>query len=216
MIRYCSICNNPTPFRLRKGNTDYFQCESCKTLFSEPLNQEGLVGGGNHDQRNEIQNPIRLDRVSTMTENMKREDVNVLDFGCGFAVLVNDLKKAGYNAAGYDAYNPDFLRLPEHNKFHVCMMVEVIEHTTANFIELDVINRSLVDGGILYVESGFVNTAQEDNIPLEDFFYIDPAAGHSTVFSHHGMDILMMSKGYYPKRHFCRNSRLYRKVKSLS
>lgn len=211
--RICPICSNNSPLRLIKQNTEYFQCLSCKHIFSDYIDQTGLVGGQHHEGRNLTQNHIRIDRVATMTESMKKEDVNVLDWGCGFGWLVNDLNKAGYNAIGYDAFNEDFSRLPEKNKFHICVCVEVIEHCVSPFIELDVINRSLVMGGLIYVETGFSNVAARDKIEIEDYIYISPEAGHSSIFSHHSMDLLLFQHGFAPKLHFDDNCRLYRKYK---
>lgn len=208
--RICPICNNEAPLRLTKQYTEYFQCESCKMLFSEPLNQEGLVGGMHEDGR-ALQNDIRLGRIETMTNGLKKEDIRILDFGCGHGLLVNYLKEAGYNVIGYDAYNEEYSRLPEKNKYHLCLMIEVVEHTSSPFVEVDVINRSLVDGGLLYIETGFVDIATEDGISLDDYLYVSPAAGHSTIFTHHSLDCLMLLKGFQSKRHFDRNCRLYTK-----
>lgn len=213
--KVCPICNNPAPFRLRKQTTDYWQCESCHFLFSDYIDQTGLVGGQHHEGRNLEQNHIRIDRVATMTEGMKREDVYVADWGCGFGWLVNDLKKAGFNAMGYDAYSEDFLRLPEKNKYHVVTCVECIEHCVSPFLELDVINRSLVMGALLYFETGFIEIPIRDGIPLEDYVYVSPEAGHSSIFSYHSMDLLLSFHGFAPKRHFDDNCRLYRKIREI-
>lgn len=208
--RTCPICNGDAPLRLRKQNTRYFQCESCKMLFSDPLSQEGLVGG-QHEEGRALQNDIRLNRVETMMEGLRKEDIRILDFGCGHGYLVKYLKEAGYNVTGYDAYNEEFCRLPEKGSYHLCICVEVIEHTSAPFIEVDVMHRALVNGGLLYIETGFVDIATKDNISLDDYVYVSPAAGHATIFSHHSMDYLMLLKGFRSKRHFDRNCRLYTK-----
>lgn len=210
--RICPICSNAAPFRLKKENTDYSQCESCRTLFSDPLSQDGLVGG-QHEEGRALQNHIRLDRIKTMTEGMKKEDIRILDFGCGHGLLVNYLKEQGYNVTGYDAYNEEYSRLPEKNKYHLCLCIEVIEHTSTPFIELDVMNRSLVEGGLCYLETGFVDIADQDKIELDEYLYVSPQAGHATVFSHHSLDYLMLLKGFRSKRHFDRNCRLYVKIK---
>lgn len=215
MDRICPVCNNMAPFRLSKQNVAYHQCESCRTLFSEPLSQDGLVGG-QHEEGRALQNDIRLDRIKTMTNGMKKEDVQILDFGCGNFLLGKYLQNEGYNVTGFDAYHPDYNRLPEKNRYHICLCIECIEHTSAPFIELDVMNRSLVDGGLCYFESGYVNIADRDGIELENYLYVNPDAGHATVFSHHGLDLLLQIKGFIPKRHFDFNTRLYRKIKSLS
>lgn len=213
--RICPICNGESPLRLTKQNTQYFQCESCKMLYSDPLSQEGLVGG-QHEEGRALQNDIRLERIETMTKGMKKENIRILDFGCGHGYLVNYLKEHGYNITGYDAYNEDFNRLPGKEQYHLCLCIEVIEHTSAPFVELDVINRALVNGGLAYFESGYTNIADRDGIKLEEYLYVNPSAGHATIFSHHAFDLLLFKKGFYSKRHFDDNCRLFVKVNSLS
>jgi len=209
--RTCVICSNEAPHRLTKGHTLYYQCESCRTLFSDPLSQDGLCGG-QHEAGRALQNDIRLDRIKTMTRGMKKEDIRILDFGCGNFMLGKYLQDKGYDVMGYDAYNEEYSRLPEKNKYHICLCIECVEHLSSPFIELDVMHRSLVEGGLCYFESGFINIAIRDNIQLEDYLYVNPDAGHATVFSHHGLDLLLQIKGFLPKRHFDDNTRLYRKI----
>lgn len=212
--RTCPICSNEAPLLLIKTHTEYFQCESCRMLFSDPLNQEGLVGGQHEDGR-ALQNDIRLDRIETMMNGMKKEDIRILDFGCGNFLLGKYLQNNGYNVTGYDAYHPDYNRLPDRNKYHLCLCIECIEHTSSPFIELDVINRALVAGGLAYFESGFTNIADRDDIKLEEYLYVNPSAGHATIFSHHAFDLLLLKKGFYSKRHFDENCRLFVKIDSL-
>jgi len=211
--RTCPICNNEAPHRLTKGHTLYYQCESCRTLFSDPINQEGMVGGEHEIPRNVEQNHIRIDRVAKQMVGFKKEEFNILDFGAGHGMLMKDFRDAGYNCDAYDAYNPEFSRLPEKNKYHIVTMVEIIEHTSSPFIELDVVNRSLVMGGIVTIETGFWNISVEDCIPIEDYVYIAPHCGHATIFSHHGLDLLMYIKGFMPRRHWDRNCRNFQKIK---
>jgi SAM-dependent methyltransferase len=209
---FCLICGNPSHLFITKKNTDYYTCESCNTIFSAPLDQESMVGGM-HEEGRALQNPIRLDRIKTMTEGIKKEDIRILDFGCGNFLLGKYLQNKGYNVTGYDAYSEEYSCLPEKNKYHLCLMIEVIEHTSSPFIELEVIHRSLKDGGLLYVETGFYDVMIEDNVKPEDYVYIEPSVGHSTIFSHHSLDLLMAYRGFRTRRHFDRNCRLYEKVK---
>jgi SAM-dependent methyltransferase len=208
----CPICNNEAGLRLNKGGVEYFQCANCNTLFSDPLDNDNMVGGGNEEKRNTEQNYIRIGRVEEMTLGMRKEDVHILDFGCGHGYLVQDLREAGYiNTVGYDPYNEEFCKLPEKNKFHIVIAIEVIEHTSANFVEVDVMYRSLLPNGLVYLETSFTDIAEEEGIPLEDFFYIEPSVGHSTIFSHHGLDLLFAIKRFVPTQHFNRNARLFKK-----
>jgi hypothetical protein len=212
MKKSCPICNNAAPPRLKKGNVEYCQCSSCGTLFSEPIDQEGMVGGGNEVPRNELQNHIRIARVDELVAKMKKEDVYILDYGAGHGGLVKDLKTAGYiNTVGFDPYNPEFSKFPERNKYDIITCIEVIEHTSAPYIELDVMCRSLMRNGIVIFETSFVDVATEENIELENFEYICPEVGHSTLFSHWGFDLILAIKGFRPIQHWNRHCRAYAK-----
>lgn len=180
-------------------------------LFCQPLDQEGLVGGQHEDGR-ALQNDIRLARIEKILEGIDKKDARILDFGTGHGLLVKYLREKGYNADGYDAYNPDFMEVPENGVYNLVTCVEVLEHTSPSFIELDFINRKLKKGAGCYIETGFIDTCIEDGISLEDFFYIAPHSGHATIFSHHSLDLLMLLKGFRSKRHFDRNTRLFIKI----
>lgn len=213
LSRRCVICDNESKFRLKKEMAEYFQCDNCKTLFCDAINQEGMVGGEHEIGRNETQNHIRIARVDEMIFGSKKEDVKILDFGTGHGMLVRDLKEAGYpNVDGYDAYNEEFNQsIPKRNNYHIITMIECAEHLSSPFLEFDVIFRALLPGGAIMIETSFTNIAEQDGIPLEEFFYIAPQNGHSTIYSHHGLDLLMATKGFVPRQHFNRHVRLFQK-----
>ena len=209
----CIVCNNHCNDLFLKGVIKYYQCTSCKTVFCGALDNDGLVGGEYEYERNEKENYLRIDRVNQVTSGINKDDVFILDFGCGHGLFIEDLKKNGYvNVHGFDAYYEPYMQLPKKNLYHVVTMTECIEHTTYPFPEINVIHRSMVDNGILIIETSFVNIAEEEKIPLDSFFYINPQAGHSTVFSHHGLDVLLLTKGFMPMQHFNRHVRVYKKI----
>ena len=209
----CPICSNVSYLRLKKDIVDYYQCTNCLTLFSEALDNSDMVGGGNEIPRNVEQNHLRIGRIDELVYSLPKHEVNILDFGCGTGMLIEDLKKHGYvNVDGYDAYNTGFSKLPERDKYHVISAIEVIEHTSAPYVEIDVMYRSLRKGGVVMLETSFVDIAKEEGIALEDFFYIEPKVGHSTIFSNHGLDLLFVSKGFKVVQHFNRNVKLYQKI----
>lgn len=210
-FKTCPVCANHSGFRLQKGKVDYYQCSNCQTLFSEPLENADMVGGGNEEQRNVEQNHLRIERINNLFRR-NPADIHVLDFGCGNFRLGNDLIAAGYNCDGYDCYNPLYDKLPTKDKYDVCTAIEVIEHTSFPFAEIDVIKRSLKKGGVVMIESSFINVAEQEHIELEDFFYIEPSVGHSTIFSHHGLDLLLALRGFKPFTHWNRHVRGFIKL----
>lgn len=202
----CHACSSTSKERLIKKEVKYYQCDYCGTLFSGALPNEDMVGGGFEEERNTQQNKDRLERFL----NLVCRTSKFLDYGCGHGMLVDYLKSKKINVFGYDRYNPEYNVILEDN-FDFVSMVEVIEHLSFPFPELDQINLLMKSGGILYIETSFVDVAKEEKIPLEEFFYIEPSVGHSTIFSHYGLDILMVKKGFLPLPHINRNVRLYTK-----
>lgn len=207
MIIHCPACNESSKERLVKKETKYFQCEYCDTLFSGALPNDNMVGGGFEVERNTQQNQGRLERFNCMVGKQAK----ILDYGAGHGMLKDFLVQNNINAFAYDKYNSDYNFIAEHD-FDLVSMVEVIEHLSYPFPELDQINLLLKPNGILYIETSFVDVAWEEKIELEDFFYIEPSVGHSTIFSHYGLDILMIKKGFLPLNHINRNVRLYKKT----
>ncbi len=212
---YCPICGNLAGFFFKKSNTLYAQCSSCRTVFCDPLDQDNKVGGKFEIERNYKENYLRVARIEEMYRGKPKEDLMILDWGCGNGYLIEDLKKAGFpNVDGFDLYNPPFSKLPESNKYHIITCIECIEHTSPNYLEIDVMRRSLLDGGCVMIETSFVDVAEQEGLPIEDFFYCAPDDGHSTIFSHHGLDLLFALKGFQPRQHFDRHVRIFQKVRN--
>lgn len=206
----CPVCKNAAPLRLTKENIEYNQCSFCKTLFCGYLDNSNMVGGEWEDGRHDKHKEERLERIKMLMGIYG----SVLDFGTGNGLLVNDCREVGITCDGYDKYNPKFSFIKEE-KYNLVTMVEVIEHLSQPFDELNIIFDKLADNGIVYIETSFVDVAEEENIPLEDFFYIAPQNGHCTIFSHKGLDLLMQSKGFIPVKHMNRNVRIFQKKKRM-
>lgn len=213
MDHFCPICFNGSSLRLTKGTTDYYECSNCHSLYCGLLDQEGLVGGEHEEDRNRKQNHLRIERINKMAGNIPKGDIRILDVGCGSGLLIEDLKKAGYpHVDGFDAYSEKYCRLPEKNKYHIVTAIEVFEHFAANYLEIDMIYNSMVEGGKIMIETGIIDAAKEDGHTIDSWFYVDPKAGHSTIFTVHGLDSLMAQKGFAPRQAFCNYVKHYQKV----
>lgn len=209
----CLICLNEPDRFFYKGATMYSQCANCKTVFCDILEQEGLVGGEYEEERNKKQNHLRIDRIKQMTGFIPQEEVRILDWGCGHGYLIEDLKKEGYvHVDGYDAYFEKYQQLPKKNEYHVISLIETAEHFSKPYREFDYMLKCLMQNGCVMIETGFVEIPEQEGQDIEDYFYINPNAGHSTIFSHHGLDLLMALKGFTPRQHFNRHVRLYQKL----
>lgn len=201
----CVICDANSSIIFNKGGYDYHQCEHCQTVFIPGgLPQGGKVGGEHEVGRNEKENHIRIGRILELVGKYGK----IWDFASGHGYLVRDCKAAGLDAVGYDKFNPECDKIPE-GQFNICTMIEIIEHTTSPFEELDIIYNKVLPGGVVMIESSYVDVAAEENIPLNSFFYLNVENGHCTMFSHYGLDLLMKKKGFSVCNPINRNVRIY-------
>jgi SAM-dependent methyltransferase len=188
--------NKTIPLGIKKG-TEYWQ-DMNGIIFSDPIDQNYMIGGGHEEGRNKLENHFRIARIKQLKPNGQ-----ILDFGCGNGLLVKDLKDSGFNVTGYDKFHKSFDTLPEPNSADVVTMIEVIEHLCEPFEEIDLIYQSLKPDGVVMIETSFT-----DWLTINDD-YINPDAGHNTVWSHKGLTEMMTSKGFKEGQHFNRNVRIY-------
>lgn len=189
--------NKHTSLGLKQG-VEYWQ-DNNGIIFSNPIDQSGLVGGGHEEGRNTLENPERLKRVISLSG----ENGHVLDFGCGHGLLVKYLRENKIPCWGYDKFNPEFEQHPLFNSIDLIVSVECFEHLAEPFDEIDLMFNWLRSGGKIYVETSF-----SDWLTIESD-YVNPLAGHNTIFSHKGLDELMTSKGFHIGEHINRNCRVY-------
>lgn len=205
----CVCCDNSAIVLFEKMGYKYYQCENCQTLFvPDGIDQKDMVGGEHEVGRNEKENVVRITRFIDLVGKYGK----ILDWGCGHGYLVKDCKEAKIDAVGYDKFNPDFDKLQE-GQFNLVSLIECVEHLSSPFVELDIIHEKLLPNGIVLLETSFTDVAIQENIPIEDFFYIAPQNGHCTIFSHYGLDCLMKKKGFFPLNPINRNVRCF--VKTL-
>jgi SAM-dependent methyltransferase len=185
-----------------------YQQQPNGTLTCAPLDQSGKVGGTGEEARNQVHNPERLQRIRNFHPNPK-----VLDFGCGSGMLVEFLRRNGIKAEGFDRYlknSTDYLFNGDlafsKGEYDIVTMVEVIEHTVSPYLELQDIFHILKPGGVLMVETSFTDWMELYTDP-----YINPSIGHSTIFSHAGLDEVMLANGFEVYGHINRNVRVYQK-----
>lgn len=186
----------------QKNGISYFQLPN-GIVYCAPLDQSNKVGGTGESQRNSIHNPVRLERIKHINPEAK-----ILDYGCGSGIFVDFLKVRGMDVLGYDKYSNEFNYEIKKDYFDVVTMIEVIEHISSPFKEIDEVYFALKNDGVLMIETSFTDWMDSEDP------YINPLIGHCTIFSHRGLDELMISKGFIPLEHINMNVRLYKKVSS--
>lgn len=188
--------NKSRPAGTKKG-IEYFY-DDYGTCFCQPLDQSNKVGGGHEEGRNQLENPQRLERVKALLPTGEI----ILDFGCGHGLFIDFLNANGINVVGYDKFT-ERNELPEPGSISLVSLIEVIEHLQEPFSEIDDIYNCLKHGGKVMIETSFTDWL---NFNAD---YINPDAGHNTVWSHAGLTALMVSKGFKEGNHINRNVRIY-------
>jgi 2-polyprenyl-3-methyl-5-hydroxy-6-metoxy-1,4-benzoquinol methylase len=167
-------------------------------IFCEELDQSNKVGGGNEVERNSDElNAGRLERIRMLTG---KDAPKVLDYGCGHGWMAEYFNNRGVPCNPYDKY-VEGTELTYENDCVV--LTEVVEHLTAPFEELAEVYSVLRDGGVVMIETSFSDWLTKDDA------YITPTVGHSTIFSHAGLDFLMQKFGFKIGNHINRNVRIY-------
>lgn len=182
----------------QKNGVQYWQ-DNNGIIFSDPIDQSNMIGGGHEEGRNTLENPARLERIKALMP----EGGMVLDFGCGNGLLVKFLKDNNINVWGYDKFNNNFNLFPPYGTFDLVTLIEVIEHLQEPFSEIDELYKLLAPNGKVMIETSFTDWL--------DFGadYINPQAGHNTIWSHAGLTEMMLSKGFKEGEHINRNVRIY-------
>lgn len=180
-----------------KHGVQYYT-DDLKNIFCEALDQSNMVGGGNEVPRNSDElNAGRIERIRMLTGN---EFPRVLDYGCGHGLMAKYFNERGVPCNPYDKY-VEGSELTYDNDCAV--LTEVVEHLSAPYSELAEVHSCLKFGGAVMIETSFSDWLTEDDA------YITPKVGHSTIFSHAGLDFLMQRFKFFVGDHINRNVRVY-------
>lgn len=180
-----------------KHDVQYYT-DDLGNIFCEAIDQSNMVGGGNELERNsDALNAGRLERIRMLTG---KEFPMVLDYGCGHGMMAKYFRDRGVECVPYDKYVEGSVMTDDND----CVtMTEVIEHLSYPYAELAEVYSCLKFGGVVMIETSF-----SDWLTKHDT-YITPTVGHSTIFSHAGLDYLMTSYGFMVGDHLNRNVRIY-------
>lgn len=194
------ITREPGQKHFVKDDVQYYK-DDLNNWFCAYIKQDNLVGGEKEPERNlnEI-NETRLKRVREITG---KQNPSVLDYGCGNGLLVRYFQSQGIMCNGFDKFNPKFNRLQLGTNYDCVTLIEVIEHLTEPWNEVKQIKECLAPNGKVMIETSFTDWLKPDDA------YVNPSAGHCTIFSHIGLDHLMARFGFQPGVHINRNVRIY-------
>ncbi len=127
--------------------------------------------------------------------------VRVLDYGCGAGVLVDDLRGAGVDAAGYDAYAPRFAdRGPLARTHDVVLAQDVLEHVDDPRALLATFDRLCEPGGLIAI--GTPDAAALDLRAPDRFVHSLHQPYHRHILSRAALDAAAAALGWRPIRRY--------------
>lgn len=117
-----------------------------------------------------------------------------LDYGGGNGLLVEVLKKSGWNSASYDPFVDRNVDIAQLGKFDLITSFEVFEHVPNVQELMDNICKLLAPNGVLL----FSTLISDGNIFKNQritWWYASPRNGHISLFSKQSLAILAHNKG---------------------
>src|SRR6185437_2775922 len=129
----------------------------------------------------------------------------VLDYGCGVGHLVNDLSVAGFDAWGFEPYAvhsgpigkvltswQDVTRTVQDVELLTC--IEVLEHLPQPDRFLNDVSQLIRSNGYILISTGMFRKGFHG----PDWYYLNPAAGHVSIFSENSLRMLLARHEFEP------------------
>ncbi len=198
------------PFKGRR--VVYGRCRTCGHLTCESLPADEIYGNTEYFQDIDSGWQFRNDRMVKFISMLSRmpgirlpRDMAVLDYGSGQGELVALLRHRGLRAYGYEPFfeaadptSPIYQKLEDIkdvvDQFALITMIEVLEHLPAPREVLVSLKPILASNGYLMVSTGIYDPEQ----CTKDWDYINPDAGHISIFTAESLLALMRTQSFLP------------------
>jgi SAM-dependent methyltransferase len=226
----CLICGGDTVLRFSKAyrgrDVPYFRCLACNHLTAGEIESNASAYGEAYFEHLDVGWQDRNRRILQFIRWIGRlpgigfaVGDSVLDFGCGVGRLVADLNRSGFNAYGFEPYGEPPL-LPERifsrwsdarasvNRVSVVTCVEVLEHLRDPDTVLGDIAELLVPSGYVLLSTEMY----EEGVHDQDWYYLNPAAGHVSIFTERSLLCLLSRSHFEPVLRISGNVWLFRKI----
>lgn len=212
----CLICGDEAEKRFSRPlygeEVKYFQCRRCGHLTAQEDESTRIHGQGSYfhtiDSRWKDRQASVLHSITRLTQlpGIRLARIcRILDYECGSADLVRELNRIGFDAFGYEP-SPvsshvsarvfsDFTALTRKIfRFDLATMIGVLEHIRQPDEVLDRVTSRLHSQGYLLL---YAETFQEGR-HNKDWYYLNPAAGHISIYSEKSLQMLMTRHDFFP------------------
>lgn len=214
---YCLICNAPAYFFISKKDRfgqeyRYIKCSRCRFLFDQDLvlNKNALevktakVYDQEYFTRIDSGWKLRGDKMAGVINAFLKifgwvrgkKNMTVLDYGAGNGYVTSLLKSPGqifyYDKYEKPTYRGDFLVSEKPKEANLVCAVELVEHL-ADLHEWEHISKLSLNALIFTTEVS--NGISDDQ--LQHWVYVNPDAGHTSVYSFEALAILAKKYGFF-------------------
>ncbi|WP_350333030.1 class I SAM-dependent methyltransferase [Coralliovum pocilloporae] len=171
----------------------YWRCIGCSYLFTRffdhwtPEDYARHIYNEAYLRADPPADGSRCRALSDALLNCLPRDCSFLDYGCGEGYVVERLRRAGYDAEGYDPYFGDWADVPER-RFDCILCVEVLEHLAEPLALPPILERLLKPGGTIILTTLLTDYATQSNN-----WYLSPRNGH--VGAHSEKSLAMLFPG---------------------
>lgn len=207
----CRICGGPLTFRFSSnvlGNitANYCECGHCRSLvvphptWLDRAYSTHLVP--DPDQGALLRTLFIFRAIKRLTSSPTKlvpRRCRVLDFGCGYGLLLRMLSDAGHQVAGVDEYPRAIFcedqvskALPAGRRFDLVIASEVIEHLESPAKTLAELRNIVGEMGLFIITTELYVSGKHD----ASWHYLVPSHGqHITFYSAVGLRLLMERNG---------------------
>ncbi|NKQ39388.1 MAG: class I SAM-dependent methyltransferase [Methanosarcinales archaeon] len=205
------ICNSTAFYEIDKYShslncmVKYLQCESCGPIIAPESKNYDLSKIYNNEYFNNVdcgwkgrsKKLVKYIKYLNILSPLKK--MQICDFGAGNGYLSKLLIDSGFNVLAYEPYLQNHSYL-EHSYYYdkpfdadALLMVEVFEHFTIAFEEIEKILSDFQNPKLIIFMTVLTDSA--DN-PINDWFYLNPDAGHFTLWSKKSLELFGEINGY--------------------
>jgi SAM-dependent methyltransferase len=212
----CIVCGGDTAKQFAKESlgeeVGYFRCLECGHLTASNFSTDGLYDNEQYTEAIDIGWQERGRRTVACVTLLCRlpgiflsRHSRIGDCGCGLGVVVDALRHRGYIAFGYEPFPArgqrsahlfsDWSAFCEAaGQFDLVICIEVLEHLQHPDELLKNITSRLSSGGYMLVSTETFNP----RIHGQDWYYLNPTAGHVSIYTEASLQRVMGRHGFYP------------------
>ncbi|NPE30018.1 class I SAM-dependent methyltransferase [Methanococcoides sp. SA1] len=186
-------------------NVEFQQCILCRSVRATESKEYDLAKIYNDDYFNDVdtgwkdRSKLLMKFINVLNVFLNFKSMKICDYGAGNGYLTKSLLNSGYNVLAYEPYMGKKLYIDrkyyknEPFEADVLLMVEVFEHFTDALNEIKEILVNFNYPRFIIFTTLLVENAGENII---DWWYLDPDAGHFTLWSKKSLETVGNLEGY--------------------